>query len=64
MSMLRTPPFLGTWALKQLCAGDVDSDLDAALAGGLERAAAAVDSGAAAELLRNWAGLTQVLDER
>ncbi|MGF0319955.1 anthranilate phosphoribosyltransferase [Nocardia fluminea] len=45
-------------------AGDVDSDLDAALAGGLERAAAAVDSGAAAELLRNWAELTQVLDER
>ncbi|MFD3509394.1 anthranilate phosphoribosyltransferase [Nocardia sp. NPDC058666] len=44
--------------------GDVDSDLDAALAGGLERAAAAVDSGAAAKLLQSWAELTQVLDER
>ncbi|WP_328660838.1 anthranilate phosphoribosyltransferase [Nocardia salmonicida] len=44
--------------------GDVDSDLDAALVGGLERAAAAVDSGAAAKLLQSWAELTQVLDER
>ncbi len=44
--------------------GDVDSDLDAALVGGLERAAAAVDSGAAATLLQSWAELTQVLDER
>ncbi|MFD3705147.1 anthranilate phosphoribosyltransferase [Nocardia sp. NPDC058658] len=44
--------------------GDVDADLDAALAGGLERAAAAVDSGAAAKLLQSWAELTQVLDER
>ncbi|MFC6012011.1 anthranilate phosphoribosyltransferase [Nocardia lasii] len=44
--------------------GDVDSDLDAALAGGLERAAAAIDSGAAAKLLASWAELTQVLDER
>ncbi|MFC9877618.1 anthranilate phosphoribosyltransferase [Nocardia salmonicida] len=43
--------------------GDVDSDLDAALVGGLERAAAAVDSGAAAKLLQSWAELTQVLDE-
>ncbi|TCJ90173.1 anthranilate phosphoribosyltransferase [Nocardia alba] len=43
--------------------GDVDSDLDAALSRGLERAAAAVDSGAAAKLLQNWAALTQVLDE-
>ncbi|MFF5036545.1 anthranilate phosphoribosyltransferase [Nocardia salmonicida] len=44
--------------------GDVDSDLDAALVDGLERAAAAVDSGAAAKLLQSWAELTQVLDER
>ncbi|MBC7302565.1 MAG: anthranilate phosphoribosyltransferase [Nocardia sp.] len=44
--------------------GDVDSDLDAALAGGLERAAVAVDSGAAAKLLQSWAELSQALDER
>ncbi|WP_278265521.1 anthranilate phosphoribosyltransferase [Nocardia sp. AG03] len=43
--------------------GDVDADLDAALAGGIERAAAAVDSGAAAKLLQTWAELTQSLDE-
>ncbi|MFI8978137.1 anthranilate phosphoribosyltransferase [Nocardia asteroides] len=44
-------------------AGDVDLDLDAALTAGLERAAAAVDSGAAAKLLQGWAELTQALDE-
>ncbi|MGW5440135.1 anthranilate phosphoribosyltransferase [Nocardia asteroides] len=44
-------------------AGDVDLDLDAALTAGLERAAAAVDSGAAAKLLQGWADLTQALDE-
>lgn len=27
MSMLRTPPILGTWVLKQLCGGDVESVL-------------------------------------
>lgn len=43
--------------------GDVDLDLDAALSEALERAAAAVDSGAAAKLLQSWAELTQVLDE-
>lgn len=43
--------------------GDVDLDLDAALAAGIERAAAAVDSGAAAKLLETWAELTQALDE-
>ncbi|MFC4374356.1 anthranilate phosphoribosyltransferase [Nocardia halotolerans] len=43
--------------------GDVDLDLDAALAGGLERAAAAVDSGASAKLMQSWAELTHVLDE-
>lgn len=43
--------------------GDADLDLDAALTSGLERAAAAVDSGAAAKLLQSWAELTQVLDE-
>ena len=43
--------------------GDVDLDLDAALAAATERAAAAVDSGAAAKLLATWADLTQTLDE-
>lgn len=43
--------------------GDADLDLDAALRDGIDRAAAAVDSGAAAKLLQSWAELTQVLDE-
>ncbi|MFC4123513.1 anthranilate phosphoribosyltransferase [Nocardia rhizosphaerae] len=43
--------------------GDVDLDLDSALTTGLERAAAAVDSGAAAKLLDGWAELTRTLDE-
>lgn len=43
--------------------GDVDLDLDAALTAATERAAAAVDSGAAAKLLQTWAELTRTLDE-
>ncbi|MFE3545635.1 anthranilate phosphoribosyltransferase [Nocardia sp. NPDC059177] len=43
--------------------GDADLDLDAALTAGIARAAAAVDSGAAAKLLQSWAELTQALDE-
>ncbi|MGM7646687.1 anthranilate phosphoribosyltransferase [Nocardia sp. JW2] len=43
--------------------GDVDLDLDAALSAAMERAAAAVDSGASAKLLQTWAELTQVLDD-
>ncbi|WP_280306998.1 anthranilate phosphoribosyltransferase [Nocardia neocaledoniensis] len=43
--------------------GDADLDLNAALTAGLERAAAAVDSGAAAKLLDSWAELTGTLDE-
>jgi anthranilate phosphoribosyltransferase len=39
--------------------GDMDSAIKERLTRGLERAAAAVDSGAAAELLTKWAALTQ-----
>jgi anthranilate phosphoribosyltransferase len=39
--------------------GDMDSAIKERLTRGLERAAAAVDSGAAAELLAKWAALTQ-----
>lgn len=41
--------------------GDIDLDLDAALRAGIERAAAAVDSGRAADLLRRWSALTATL---
>ncbi|GGK66393.1 anthranilate phosphoribosyltransferase [Nocardia camponoti] len=44
--------------------GDVDADLDAALLAAIDRAAAAIDSGAAAKLLANWAELTQTLGEK
>jgi anthranilate phosphoribosyltransferase len=39
--------------------GDQSSDIKQRLTAGLERATAAVDSGAARELLRKWAALTQ-----
>jgi anthranilate phosphoribosyltransferase len=39
--------------------GDLETDIKARIADGLKRAAAAVDSGAAANLLKSWAALTQ-----
>ena len=39
--------------------GDMDTDIKTRLTRGLERAAQAVDSGAASELLNKWATLTQ-----
>ncbi|WP_054813246.1 anthranilate phosphoribosyltransferase [Nocardia arizonensis] len=42
---------------------DFDVDIHAALAAGIERAAAAIDSGKAAALLESWAKLTQTLGE-
>jgi anthranilate phosphoribosyltransferase len=38
--------------------GDLDSDVKKRLTAGLARATKAVDSGAASELLKNWAALT------
>ncbi|HLS76806.1 MAG TPA: anthranilate phosphoribosyltransferase [Nocardia sp.] len=43
--------------------GDADTDVHKALAAGVERAAAAVDSGKAAELLDRWVTLTNSLDD-
>jgi anthranilate phosphoribosyltransferase len=41
----------------------VGDDLEAAIAAGMASAALAIDSGAAAELLRRWASLTTALTE-
>ncbi|MFI9505516.1 anthranilate phosphoribosyltransferase [Nocardia sp. NPDC052566] len=45
-------------------AGDAEADLDGALSAGIERAAAAIDAGAAARLLDRWAALTNTLGDR
>ncbi|WP_280459948.1 anthranilate phosphoribosyltransferase [Nocardia carnea] len=42
---------------------ELDGDLDDRLAAGIERAAAAIDDGAAAALLDRWAALTRTLGE-
>ncbi|MEU7769507.1 anthranilate phosphoribosyltransferase [Nocardia sp. NPDC049190] len=44
-------------------AGDPEADLHEALAAGIERAAEAIDTGKAAELLDRWAKLTQTLGD-
>ncbi|MEU8894334.1 anthranilate phosphoribosyltransferase [Nocardia sp. NPDC048505] len=43
--------------------GDPEADVHAALAAGIERAAAAIDAGKSAALLDNWAKLTNTLGE-